>query len=144
MSIISRYLLREFGRILLFSLTGCVLVFLIVDFLEKIDNFMDAGIPLARVAWYFLLNIPWVFFNMAPVAVLVATLISLGILARHSEIVAFKAAGVSLFRLSLPILLASMLISVLMFVLSDTVIPKTSAGVNSIWTTEVEKRKDEL
>ncbi|MBU2551012.1 MAG: LPS export ABC transporter permease LptG [Proteobacteria bacterium] len=142
MRIISRYVLREFLRIFALTVLSFVLVFLVVDFLEKIDNFMEAHVALIRVAYYFLMLIPNVVFHMAPVAVLVSTLISLGLLARNNEIVAFKASGVSLFRLSVPIALAGMLLSVFMFLLADTVIPYTAARTNAIWTVEVEKKKD--
>lgn len=143
MKIVSRYLLREWAKILILVVVVFVLVFFVVDFLERIDNFMEAGVPLTRVGLFFLMFLPSVIFHLAPVAILVATLISLGLMARSSEIVAFKAGGVSLMRLSAPILIAAVTVSVLMFIVSDTVIPYTSARVNSIWDGEVEKQRKE-
>ncbi|MBW2619346.1 MAG: LPS export ABC transporter permease LptG [Deltaproteobacteria bacterium] len=142
MNIISRYILREFLKILLMTLLGFVLVFLIVDFLDRIDNFLEVQIPLSRVAYYFLMSVPSVIFHMTPVSVLVAVLISLGLLARNSEIVALKASGVSLYRLAIPIFLSAVLLSLLCFVLSDIIIPRTSAQANAIWNVEVEKQQD--
>lgn len=143
MNIASRYLLKEFGRVLFLTITTFILIYFIVDFLERIDNFVEAGVPLTRVAFFFLMTIPSILFNLTPVGILVSVLISLGLLARNSEIVAFKAAGVSVFRLAMPIFLASILISVLLFVMADTLIPYTSARVNHIWNIEVEKQKEE-
>jgi len=142
MNIISRYILREFLKILLMALLGFVLVFLIVDFLDRIDNFLEVQIPLGRVAYYFLMSVPNVIFHMTPVSVLVAVLISLGLLARNSEIVALKAGGVSLYRLAIPVFLSAVLISLLCFFLSDMIIPRTSAQANAIWNVEVEKHQD--
>ena len=144
MRIISRYILREFFRIFALTLVGFVLVFLIVDFLERIDNFLEVQIPLLRVGYFFLMSVPNVVFQMTPVAVLVAVLISLGLLARHSEVVALKASGVSLYRVSLPILLTAVLISVMLFIMADTIIPHSSSQVNEIWEREVERRRATL
>ena len=142
MKIIHRHILREFLRILFLTLISFVAVFLIVDFFEKIDNFTEAGVSLTRVGYYYALFVPQIVFLMAPVAVLVAVLISLGLLARNSEIVACKAGGLSVFNLSRPIFVASIALSVLMFLLADTVIPRTSAVINSIWNLEVEQDDD--
>jgi len=142
MRIISRYILSEFSRVVIFTLTSFVVVFLVVDFLEKIDNFLNVGVPLTRAGYYFLMIIPAAIFHLTPVSILVAILISLGLLARNSEIIALKANGVSLFRLAVPIVLAANLFSVLIFVLSDTVIPFSSAEANTIWKVEVEKQQE--
>ncbi len=142
MKLISRYVLTEFFRILAMTLMGLVLVFLIVDFLDRIDNFMEVHMSLGRVGYYYLMSIPAVVFQLAPVAVLIAILISLGLLARHSEIVAMKASGVSLYRVSMPLFAASIMISLLVFGLSDTVLPNTSSEVNTIWNVEVEQQRD--
>lgn len=142
MKIISRYVLREFFRVLAFTLMGLVFVFLVVDFLDRIDNFLEVHVPMARVAYYFLMSVPSVVFQLAPVAVLVSILISLGLLAQNSEVVAMKASGVSLVRLSRPIFFASLLIAGSVFFLSDTILPRSSAEVNAIWTIEVERQQD--
>ncbi len=143
MRIISRYLLFEFLRVLILATVFFLAVFFVVDFIEKIDNFLEAGVAVPRVLYYYLMLIPSLLFYMAPVAVLVSLLISLGLLARRSEIVVMKASGISLTRLSLPFLLVTLLISLLLFILSDTVIPRTAAVVNQIWEVEVEKHGGE-
>ncbi|MBW2085491.1 MAG: LPS export ABC transporter permease LptG [Deltaproteobacteria bacterium] len=142
MKVVNRYLLEEFIRTLGIILLSFVLIYLIVDFLEKIDNFLEADVPLIRVVYYYLMSIPAILFNVAPVAVLVSVMIFLGLLARHSEIVALKAGGISLYRVSIPILWMALFMSLLLFGLSETVIPYTSAQTNAIWNVEVEKRQD--
>jgi len=142
MRTIDRYLLDEFFKVLGTAILSFVLIYLIVDFLEKIDDFLEVSLPLVRVAYFFMLSVPTIFFNVAPVAILVSTLICLGLLARHSEIVALKAAGIGIFRISLPILRAAFLFSLLLFVLSEAVIPYTTEKANAIWKLEVEKQQD--
>ncbi|MEW6264678.1 MAG: LPS export ABC transporter permease LptG [Thermodesulfobacteriota bacterium] len=142
MKIVIRYLLDEFVRVLIITLSFLVLVFLIVDFLEKVDNFLKAGLPWSRIAGFYFYMTPTMLFYMAPVAILVSILISMGLLARRGEIVALKAGGLSLFRLSAPIALAALFIGVLIFALSEKVIPGASTEANQIWNVEVEKRGD--
>lgn len=140
MKIFSRYMLREFLKVFLLTMLVFLAIYYIVDFLEKIDNFSEAGVTAARIGYFFLMMAPSVVMYMTPVAILVSLLISLGIMARNSEIVAFKAGGVSIFKLSVPLFMMSMVLSCVIFLLSDMVIPYTSAQVNQIWDIEVEKK----
>lgn len=140
MKTISSYFLKEFLRIFILTLAAFVLIYIFVDFLERIDNFLEARLPLSRVAYYYILSVPLFLFNVAPVAVLVSIMISLGLLARHNEIIAVKAAGISLHRVSIPLLGAGILISLLMFVISEMAIPYASVKTNAIWNLEVEKK----
>ena len=142
MKIVTRYIWTEYCRLLGLTTLGLVTIYLVVDFLEKIDNFMEAGIAWGKIAYFFLMSLPSVVFYVAPVATLLAVLISLGLLARNSEIVAFKASGVSLLRISFPILLTSVGLSLILFVISDTVIPFTMARVNNIWNVDVEQSRE--
>jgi lipopolysaccharide export system permease protein len=131
--IVSRYLLWEFLKVLSSSVLVFLSVFFLIDFMDKIDNFIAAEAPAIDVVYFFLAFTPTVIYFLTPVAVLVSIMIAIGLLARNSEITACKAGGISLVRLSMPIILASILISVLSFVLQDALIPKTVALSNSIW-----------
>ena len=133
MRIISRYLLWEFLKVLFSSVLVFMSVFFLIDFMDKIDNFIEADAPAMDVVTFFLAFTPTVIYFLTPVAVLVSIMISIGLLARNSEITACKAGGISLVRLSMPIVLASILISVLSFVMQDALIPKTVALSNAIW-----------
>ena len=142
MRIITRYLLREFLWVLGIILVSYELIYLTVDFIEKIDNFLAAGVPFNRIVYFFLMSSPYILFNLAPVALLVSILISVGLLVRHNEIAAIKAAGVSIYRLALPILGASIVVGFFMFGLSEVIIPYSSAKANVIWSVEVTKKQD--
>ena len=72
---------------------------------------------------YFRFLVPLMVYQLAPLAALVATLVTLGMLAKNNEVTAFKASGVSLYRLCLPLVLAGMLLAGGMFVLDDTYLP---------------------
>lgn len=140
MSIISRYLSTSFFKTWGMTLFGFILLYTAIDFLEKIGDFMGKSIGLKTTLVFFAAQLPKIMVLMAPVATLVGVLITIAIMARASEIVAFKASGISLYRLSTPIVISSLAISVMVFVLSDQVAPRTTALANSIWQGQVKDR----
>ncbi|MDR1921407.1 MAG: LptF/LptG family permease [Candidatus Adiutrix sp.] len=142
MSIVSRYMVVTFLRIWFMTLAGFIVFYTSVDFVEKIDAFLAKNIPLETILLYFTMQLPKIVVLMTPVATLVATLITLSILARASEIIAFKAGGVSLYRLSSPLLAVAGLICLFVFILSDMAAPHTTAVANYIWQGQVKERLD--
>ena len=99
----------------------------VVDFLVKIlDNVLSKGLPASTVLEIFALNLAWMLSLSIPMAVLVASLMAFGRLSGDQEITACKAAGVSPLSLMRPVLLVSMLISVLMVVFNNWVLPEAN------------------
>ena len=139
-SIISRYICFSFLKLWSLALVGFIILYSAIDFLEKIGDFIGQGISLSTVALFFIAQLPKIIVMMTPVATLIAVLITLALMARASEIVAFKASGVSLYRLSAPLLMVSLGICLIMFLISDMVSPRTTAVANSIWQGQVKDR----
>jgi LPS export ABC transporter permease LptG len=75
---------------------------------------------------YYRFLFPQVIYLMLPLSILVATLVNFGLLTKSNQIMAIKAAGVSLYRISVPVLLAAIVLSVGMFFLSDDFLPETN------------------
>lgn len=142
MSIISRYLAANFLKNWLMSLLAFIILYTAIDFLEKIGDFLAKDIAPATIALFFMAQLPRVMGLMAPVATVVAVMVTLAVMARASEIVAFKAGGVSLYRLGFPILAAGGLICLVMFILSDLIAPRATAAANRIWQGQVRARLD--
>jgi lipopolysaccharide export system permease protein len=139
-SIVSRYLSVLFLKHLGMCLTGFVTLYLVVDFIEKISEFVAREIEPGSIALYFLAQIPNVLLLLVPVATLAATLITLVLLARNSEIVALKGSGVSLFRLARPLLAMGLALTLAMTAVGNLLTPATSAVANRIWEGEVRGR----
>ncbi|MDR2200047.1 MAG: LptF/LptG family permease [Deltaproteobacteria bacterium] len=140
MSVISRYLLSLFLKNLGLCLLGFLALYFVVDFIEKFSGFMENATPLGSVLIYFLAQIPTVAALILPVATLASVLITLVVLARNSEIVAFKGSGVSLWKLSAPFIGVGAALSLLVFLMGNTVTPKAAETANRIWDVEVKKR----
>lgn len=141
MKIIDRYLIVEFSRNLLLIATCFVSLFLIIDFFEKTRMFLSNRAALQQVAAYFVFRIPMILSQILPAAVLLASLIACGYLSRHNEITAMKANGISLYRVSLPILLIAAGVCILVFLLSEWVTPYTNERAEHIRLIEVQKQK---
>ncbi|HLG21403.1 MAG TPA: LPS export ABC transporter permease LptG [Candidatus Manganitrophaceae bacterium] len=140
MSIISRYVLKEYLKIFFMTLAALLAVYLAIDFLEKIRKFSQKDAELIWVARYFLYKLPKVVFDIAPLALLLATLLTLGTLSKNNEVVALKSAGVGVLRLSAPLLLFAALVSLLFFYLNGSLIPGTYKKARLIQQVKIEKR----
>jgi lipopolysaccharide export system permease protein len=143
MKIVDRYLVSLFFRHLGLCLVGFLTLFMVVDFVEKISDFLSHDISLTMVSVYFLAQIPNVLILLAPVAILASVLITLVILSRNSEIVAFKGSGLSLYRLSRPLIVTGFVLSLIIFLLSNFLTPLTSEVTNEIWEGQVRNRRSD-
>ncbi len=104
-----------------------VIFILILDFLYKnLDMLLGKGIPLAVSFQLIVLSIGWMVVLAIPMAVLIAVLTSFMRLASDSEIVAMRSAGLSLFRVARPVLIASTILSILLIPVNNYLVPETN------------------
>ena len=117
------YLLRRF--FLYFGLLMGTFVFLFeaFTFFELLNDIARTRSPFVIVMDYFLYLTPYLLYQLAPLAALVAILVTIGVMSKNNEIVACKASGTSLYRLALPLLSAGLALTVAMVVLDDTYLP---------------------
>lgn len=141
--IIHRYILKQFLVTLLLCLFAATSLFLIFDFFERSNDFFKSDAEAFDALSYSLYKIPFIIHTMTPVAVLVSTLISVGRLAQNSEVTAMRACGISLFWLCRPLLAAGLLISGLMFVSGETVVPWATQRSEEIYTFDIKKKLEE-
>jgi LPS export ABC transporter permease LptG len=117
------YLLRSFFFYFLLLLAGFVLLFQAFTFFELLDDIARHRAPFLMVVNYFRYLAPFLAYQLAPLAALAAALVTFGVMAKHNEVVACNASGVSLYRLALPLLLAGIALAGAMLVLDDTYLP---------------------
>ena len=121
--ILDDYIMREFGSSFALVLAGFSLLFLIFTFFELIGPIIRNRIAFVTVGDYLLNLIPFILYNVTPLCVLVAVLITFGALSRTSEFTAMKAAGVSLYRIVTPVLVLTAVIGVALFVFDEFYLP---------------------
>jgi lipopolysaccharide export system permease protein len=136
-TLISRYLLRTFGRTFALALSAFVGLYLLVDFFEKVDDFIEHSAPAALYLGYFLNKIPLIATQVVPLACLLAVFTTLGSLARHNELTALHSSGVSLLRVTAPLLTATLLIAALSLLTSEFLVPDTIGRANIILNSSV-------
>ncbi len=117
------YVLRNFVYYLLLFLAGFVFLYEAFTFFELLDDIARHRTPFLVVTKYFWYLTPHLTYQIAPLAALVAVLVTLGVMTKNNEIVAFKASGVSLYRLALPLLVAGLVIAGAMLFLDDIYLP---------------------
>ena len=105
MTILFRYILREYSKIFGMCFSGLVTIYLVIDFFEKVRRFLRYESGIVPILTYFALKIPSISFQVAPFAILVATLLTLGLFARSNEITAMRSCGISLLWMTSPFLL---------------------------------------
>jgi lipopolysaccharide export system permease protein len=103
-----------------------VIIFLVVDLIENVDKFIDRGAALNQVLLYYLYYVPYIISLTLPVSMLLACLFALGSMSQHNEIVAQKSAGVSLYRMFLPLYIAAFIISILAGLFNERVVPEAN------------------
>ena len=100
---LDRYLLSEWLRVFLVTLLGFPILVIVIDLTDKLDTYMARGIKPSAVALSYVFDLPEKMFLVLPVAVLFATVFTVGSLGRHSELTAAKASGISFHRLVRPL-----------------------------------------
>lgn len=140
MTILDRYILRKFLYVCIYALLAFWLIFLVVDIIEHIDIFIDREAGIGSVVMYYLYYSPFILVMVLPVAMLLSTLFSLGLLAKDNELTAMKANGISLYRTLLPLFILAFLASLLVFVLNELVVPYTNQKKTYTRNVEIEKK----
>jgi len=127
-----RYVLKTFLRVLTLATLSGVLVYFVADLTDNIDDVMKNDVPWDVVWSYYQYKTFAIVYEIAPIIVLVTTLITFGLFSRTNEIIAWKALGLSLYRLSLPVVLAAGLIAGLAGVLDSEVLPAANERLSEL------------
>lgn len=140
MTIVDKYLAREILKCLVVVLAVVVSLFVIAEFFNKADNFMEAGLPISRLIRYLQLKLPQIIAQITPIGLLLAVLIAFGLMNKNNEIIALKSGGVSVYYLLRPVLTIAVFLAILLFSLSEIVVPITISKANKIWLMEVKNK----
>lgn len=137
MFILDKYICKQFAKYFTLVLCALVAIYFLVDFFERIDDFIGTGKTISLAFTYFLLKMPTMIDTIYPVCILLAGVITLGVLNHNQEFLSLKAAGISVGRICLPLLAAALVCTILALAMDEWVLPKTMAETNRIWYQEV-------
>lgn len=122
-ALLDRYLTRRLIPPLLLVLGSTALLYVVADLSDNLETMTKNRVPLEVIVGYYANLVPQVFLDVTPFALMIAVLILLTMLERHQELTAVKAAGISLYRLMVPILLVASVATVGLWFLGEVVVP---------------------
>ncbi len=125
MSLLDRYILKEW--LIGFTLTIGVIVGILIlqNMYETLPDLLGSDASIRQIIFYYSLALPTYLPAILPVALLVSLLFSLGSLHKNNEIIAMRASGAGLFRISRSLWGAGLLLSLLLLYLTASVVPKS-------------------
>ncbi|HVZ50023.1 MAG TPA: LptF/LptG family permease, partial [Gemmatimonadaceae bacterium] len=132
MRIISRYVLKEHAGPLVFSMSALTSLLLLNYIAKQLPQLVGKGLPWTVIAEFMVLALPFTVAMTLPMAVLVATLHAFSRLAADSEITAFKASGLALPRLMLPVVVSGLALSLVMVWFNDQVMPAANYELQTL------------
>ncbi|HET6362198.1 MAG TPA: LptF/LptG family permease, partial [Gemmatimonadota bacterium] len=102
-----------------------------------VDVYIDHDTPWSTVGRYYLLQMPYNTLLTLPMAVLIATIISIGEMGRHGELTAMKSSGLSLYRITLPLMAFGLALTLGVLFLGETIVPRLNEQSNEVYEEEI-------
>jgi lipopolysaccharide export system permease protein len=137
-----RYLFRELLTPLAFCLGGFLVFWISFFFFTELETIQENKLHLLDTVEYAAAMLPGFFVMVLPITLLLAMLYALTHHARHNEITALRAAGVSLWRLSVPYFIVGLLATGIYFLLNEVAVPKCADWSEQILSRYVKNGND--
>jgi LPS export ABC transporter permease LptF/LPS export ABC transporter permease LptG len=122
--LVDTYVLTTFLFYFVVLLASFVLMILVFTFFELLSDIIKNKIAFEKVLTYLFFLTPRNVYTFTPIAVLTSVLVVFGVLAKNNEVTAFKACGISAYRLAVPVLIAAMLLSAGLFAFDHYWVPE--------------------
>ena len=139
MKILDKYLIRQFLQIVLFGLIAFTFIFIVIDAMENLDDFIDQDMSTFQIINYYIVFAPEIIKLMTPVAVLFAALFTTGKASSLSELTAMRASGMSIFRFMLPFIITALIISLFSIYFGGYIVPMANKAKIYIEQTYLKK-----
>lgn len=133
------YILKEFISSFLIVSLVFVLISLIVDIFENLNRFIDNKVSTEILIKYYLASLPSMLSLTIPVSCLVSTVFTYGMMIQKKEWLVLKSSGLSLYRLSIPVLFFGLIMSLGSFYFDNTVVVKNNKNKNELKNTFISK-----
>jgi lipopolysaccharide export system permease protein len=122
-TLLDRYILRQFVLTALFSLFAITIIFVAVNMMDNLDDFLDMNATVGMIATYYFYFIPEIIKLMTPVAMLLSALFTTSRFSSFNELTALKSGGTSLYRFMMPMIICAVLISAVSIYFNGWVVP---------------------
>jgi len=125
-TILDDYVLRDFFVNLALVLATFLMLLLVFTLFELLGDILRNQVSPLVVSEYLLNVTPYFLYNITPLSILLAVLITLGVMQRSNEITAMKATGISIYRVIVPLLLARALVAAGLFFFDQLYLPRAN------------------
>ncbi len=132
LNLLDRYVGGLYLRVAALTFVGLLGIFYVFTFVDLSDKLFKGSTNLVTILEYFWYRTPEFVSYVLPISALVATLVTVGLLTKSSELTVMKACGVSLYRVSFPLLLFAMLWSGVLFGMSETFLADATRQAQAI------------
>ena len=123
MKVLTRYILKEFARSFMISISIIYIILLIQLMIKLLDKFLGKGFDTIFLINLLFYNTAWIIAMAIPMAVLVASILTYGKLSSDNEIIGFKSTGIKVFDIIKPSLFSSILIALITIYFSCNILP---------------------
>jgi len=138
--ILTKYILKEHLAPLVFALSALTSLLLLNYIAKQFGQLVGKGLPWTVIAEFMLLSVPFTVAMTLPMAVLVSTLHAFSRMASENEITAFRASGIALQKLMVPVIIAAGVLTVTMVWFNDQVLPAANHRLTTL-TNDIARKK---
>ena len=131
-SILDRYVATVYTRVFALCALGLLALFYISTFIDRSDKVFKGAATWGMMGAYLWYLLPQYVYYVLPMSVLLASLVTIGVLTKNSELIVMKACGVSLYRVALPMLGGALLAGGTLFVLEQTTLGPSNRKAETI------------
>ena len=116
------YIIKQFFYKLFFLIIGFIILFCLVSIIEHLDKFIDASMPGKQIFLYHIYSTPWFISIALPMSTLISTVFLFNTMQKNHELTALKASGIGLIRISAPLFVIGILLSILSFKFENSIV----------------------
>jgi len=140
MNIFHRYVIKEHIAPFFFAFSVIMFVLILKLMLEMMEMLISKGVGLIVMSKILVYNLAWMVALVVPMSVLVAAVMAFGRMGASGEIIAMKAAGISMYRIVSPVILMSVLLTIGMVWFNNVVLPEANYRAGSLKSAIVQKK----
>ena len=132
LNILDRYVLKHYLRVVGLAFVGMIGIFYIATFIDLSDKLFKGETTGRALLEYFWFATPQYIYYVLPISALLATLVTIGLLTKTSELTVMKACGISLYRAAVPLVLFGLVWSAVLFGLGETILAASNRRAEAI------------
>lgn len=134
---LDKYILKQLILPFLFGFFLFVVVISIDPLIQALQNIINDNLPISIVLVWFLYRLPQDMIFTFPMSMLLTTLVVFGRMSKDSETVALKAGGINFFRILLPVVFFSIIVTIISFIFNEFVVPYSNRRANEIRKSQI-------